>query len=50
MVATIRARYRASCGARRAIMVCNGIEAVEAVREERFDAIIMDLEMPQLNG
>jgi NDP-sugar pyrophosphorylase family protein/CheY-like chemotaxis protein len=28
----------------------DGIEAVEAVREERFDAIIMDLEMPNLNG
>ncbi|PQV64912.1 NDP-sugar pyrophosphorylase [Abditibacterium utsteinense] len=31
-------------------LVRDGIEAVEAVREERFDAIIMDLEMPQLNG
>lgn len=31
-------------------LVRNGIEAVEAVREERFDAIIMDLEMPQLSG
>ena len=29
---------------------CDGIEAVEAVREERFDAIIMDAEMPSLNG
>lgn len=28
----------------------DGIEAVEAVREERFDAIIMDLDMPNLNG
>jgi CheY-like chemotaxis protein len=28
----------------------DGIEAVEAVREEKFDAIIMDLEMPNLNG
>ncbi len=31
-------------------LVRDGIEAVEAVREERFDAIIMDLEMPNLNG
>jgi DNA-binding response OmpR family regulator len=28
----------------------NGIEAVAAAREEKFDAIIMDVEMPQLNG
>jgi CheY-like chemotaxis protein/carbonic anhydrase/acetyltransferase-like protein (isoleucine patch superfamily) len=28
----------------------DGIEAVEAVRDERFDAIIMDAEMPNLNG
>jgi CheY-like chemotaxis protein len=28
----------------------NGLDAVEAVREENFDAIIMDVEMPQLNG
>ena len=28
----------------------NGIEAVDATREENFDAIIMDVEMPQLNG
>ncbi len=28
----------------------NGIEAVDAMREEPFDAIIMDVEMPQLNG
>ncbi len=31
-------------------LVRDGIEAVEAVREERFDAIIMDLEMPHLGG
>ena len=29
---------------------CDGIEAVEAVRDERFDAIIMTAEMPALNG
>lgn len=28
----------------------NGVEAVNAVREEPFDAIVMDVEMPQLNG
>lgn len=28
----------------------DGVEAVEAVNEERFDAIIMDAEMPKLNG
>lgn len=28
----------------------NGVEAVDAAREEKFDAIIMDVEMPQLNG
>lgn len=33
------------------IRLCrDGIEAVEAVREEKFDAIIMDLEMPNLDG
>lgn len=29
---------------------CDGIEAVEAVRDERFDAVIMNAEMPGLNG
>lgn len=28
----------------------NGVDAVAAVGEEQFDAIIMDVEMPQLNG
>ena len=28
----------------------NGLEAVQAVTEESFDAIIMDVEMPELNG
>lgn len=28
----------------------NGVEAVEAVKEESFDAIIMDVEMPEMNG
>ncbi len=30
--------------------VYDGIEAVEAVRDERFDAVIMNAEMPGLNG
>ncbi|HVF11054.1 MAG TPA: response regulator [Abditibacteriaceae bacterium] len=28
----------------------NGTEAVDAVREEKFDAIIIDVEMPEMNG
>ena len=28
----------------------NGVEAVEAVKQEGFDAIIMDVEMPEMNG
>jgi CheY-like chemotaxis protein len=28
----------------------DGIEAVEAVEEESFDAIVMDLEMPRMSG
>lgn len=28
----------------------NGVDAVEAVRNAQFDAIIMDVEMPKLNG
>ena len=28
----------------------DGNEAVSAVQEERFDAIIMDVEMPRMNG
>ena len=31
-------------------LATTGVEAVAAVREERFDAIIMDVEMPQMNG
>jgi two-component system sensor histidine kinase/response regulator len=28
----------------------DGLEAVEAVQQESFDAIIMDIEMPRMNG
>ncbi len=31
-------------------LASNGLEAVEAVREEPFDAIIIDVEMPEMNG
>ena len=31
-------------------LACNGREAVEAVREQLFDAVIMDVEMPEMNG
>ena len=31
-------------------LAANGREAVEAATEERFDAIIMDVEMPEMNG
>lgn len=31
-------------------LAANGREAVDAVREERFDAVIIDVEMPEMNG
>ena len=31
-------------------LACNGREAVDAVGEEAFDAIVMDVEMPEMNG
>lgn len=31
-------------------LAADGVEAVEAVEEEPFDAIIMDIEMPRMNG
>ncbi len=31
-------------------LASNGREAVEAVREESFDAVIIDVEMPEMNG
>ena len=31
-------------------LACNGREAVDAVREEKFDAVIIDVEMPEMNG
>ena len=30
--------------------VSNGIDAIEAVRAERFDVIVLDVEMPEMNG
>ena len=32
------------------VCVVDGVEAVEAFRDERFDLILMDLQMPRLNG
>lgn len=31
-------------------LAANGREAVDAVRDQTFDAIIMDVEMPEMNG
>jgi len=31
-------------------VAADGLEAVEAVRNEPFDAIVMDVEMPRMNG
>lgn len=31
-------------------LAANGREAVDAVREEAFDAVIIDVEMPEMNG
>jgi PAS domain S-box-containing protein len=34
----------------RADVVANGIEALEAVRRQRYDVILMDVQMPELDG
>lgn len=32
------------------VLAANGQEAVDLARENHFDAIVMDVEMPQMNG
>jgi CheY-like chemotaxis protein len=34
----------------RVVLAANGIEAAAAVARERFDLVLMDLEMPRVNG
>ncbi|MGK2860153.1 MAG: GAF domain-containing protein [Thermoanaerobaculia bacterium] len=34
----------------RADMVANGLEALQAVRRQRYDVILMDVQMPELDG
>ena len=34
----------------RVVVAANGTEAAAAVDEERFDVVLMDLEMPQVDG
>jgi CheY-like chemotaxis protein len=31
-------------------LASDGVEAVEAVKKEDFDAVVMDVEMPRMNG
>ncbi len=31
-------------------LASDGVEAVEAVKEEDFDVVVMDVEMPRMNG
>ncbi len=31
-------------------VACNGIEAIEQLKHQRFDLVLMDMEMPEMNG
>ncbi|HEX8833705.1 MAG TPA: response regulator [Abditibacteriaceae bacterium] len=31
-------------------LASNGVEAVEAIRKESYDALVIDVEMPEMNG
>ncbi|MDH4066110.1 MAG: ATP-binding protein, partial [Acidobacteriota bacterium] len=39
-----------ACRGHRVTVVANGLEAVEAVARERFDVVLMDLQMPVMDG
>jgi CheY-like chemotaxis protein len=45
----LAARLLRRCG-HRAEVAENGAEAVVAIQRSRFDAVLMDVEMPELNG